>query len=49
MAAGHDELLRQKVAAPAVANFMINSKLLDQFQAVDSGAMGIENWEGEKT
>jgi hypothetical protein len=47
MAAGHDELLRQKVAAPAVAKFMIDSELLEQFQAVDPVATGVEVGEGE--
>jgi hypothetical protein len=47
MAAGYDELLRQKVAAPAVAKFMINSELLEQFQAVDPVATGMEDGEGE--
>lgn len=42
MATGQDEWLRQKVAEHAVAKFMINSGLLEWFQAVDSVATGVE-------
>jgi hypothetical protein len=49
MAIGVDELLRQKAAAPAVAKFMIDSGLLEQFQAVDFVATGVEETgEGDK-
>ncbi|KAJ5455497.1 uncharacterized protein N7458_003761 [Penicillium daleae] len=44
---GHDELLRQKVAAPAVARLMIDSGLLEHFQTVDSVATRVEK--GDET
>lgn len=47
MTLGHEELLRQAVAAPLVADFMIKSGLLAQFVAVDSVATGVKNT-GEK-